>query len=412
MVSTDFLVSFAFMALLFLRQVYILKQPNKINYAPLMLSIGFIATLLHFLTYQNDDMIVLVRESLLPLLVSLILFFIMNILHQTQQSEFAKNQENFAKTLASELAELKTFILELEKRMVQAQQEDRASQEEIIDKFKSDLSALDKIQSNQMKFVDMFKDVENSLADVKKEYKYFSEVQVPELDNVVHKHIDILRVAEQEHFNSIKSILTNKEESIDITKEIDELKENIEGIKKIYTEIANSIVQHTLSQLSGVTKSYENQINLLKAHSEGIKTTLSEDDTLLTNIRAQSELLLKQMSLMANKMTDFQVKQAEFSDVYKNVGVLINDIEAIKSDYVKAQSQLSKISLELLETKDEKVAEMKQNLDEISEKLSNKIDESLEKLHEHYHIARKDITQSVQMLSKKAQLQRGYGEGN
>ncbi len=357
-------------------------------------------------------MIVLVRESLLPLLVSLILFFIMNILHQTQQSEFAKNQENFAKTLASELSELKTFILELEKRMVQAQQEDRASQEEIIDKFKSDLSALDKIQSNQMKFVDMFKDVENSLADVKKEYKYFSEVQVPELDNVVHKHIDILRVAEQEHFNSIKSILTNKDESIDITKEIDELKENIEGIKKIYTEIANSIVQHTLSQLSGVTKSYENQINLLKAHSEGIKTTLSEDDTLLTNIRAQSELLLKQMSLMANKMTDFQVKQAEFSDVYKNVGVLINDIEAIKSDYVKAQSQLSKISLELLETKDEKVAEMKQNLDEISEKLSNKIDESLEKLHEHYHIARKDITQSVQMLSKKAQLQRGYGEGN
>ncbi|MDH4943761.1 hypothetical protein [Sulfurimonas sp. C5] len=398
------------MALLFLRQVYILKQPNKINYAPLMLSIGFIATLLHFLTYQNNDMMALVRESLLPLLVSLVLFFIMNILHQTQQSELAKNQEHFAKTLANELSELKTFILELEKRMIQAQQEDRASQEEIIGKFKSDLSALEKILSNQMKFVDMFKDVEDSLADVKKEYKYFSEVQVPELDNVVHKHIDILRVSEQEHFNSIKSILTNKEEMIDISKEVEELKRNIEGIKNIYSEIANSIVQHTLSQLSGVTKSYENQINLLKAHSEGIKTTLSEDDTLLTNIRAQSEMLLKQMSLMANKMTDFQMKQAEFSDVYKNVAVLINDIEAIKSDYVKAQSQLSKISVELLETKDEKVAEMKQNLDEISEKLSNKIDESLEKLHEHYHIARKDITQSVQLLSKKAQLQRGYGE--
>lgn len=408
MVSTDFLVSFAFMALLFLRQVYILKQPNKINYAPLMLSIGFIATLLHFITYQNDDITALVRESLLPLLVSLILFFIMNILHQTQQSEFAKNQEHFDQTLANELSELKVFILELEKRMVQAQLEDRASQEEIIGKFKSDLSALDKIQSNQMKFVDMFKDVENSLADVKKEYKYFSEVQVPELDNVVHKHIDILRVAEQEHFNSLKSILTNKENSIDISKEVEELKENIEGIKKIYSDIANSIVHHTLAQLSGVTKSYENQINLLKAHSEGIKTTLSEDDALLTNIRAQSELLLKQMSLMANKMTDFQVKQAEFSDVYKNVAMLINDIEAIKSDYVKAQSQLSKISVELLETKDEKVAQMKQNLDEISQKLSNKIDESLEKLHEHYHIARKDITQSVQLLSKKAQLQRGY----
>ncbi|MEJ2414825.1 MAG: hypothetical protein P8Y22_06120, partial [Sulfurimonas sp.] len=92
MFSTDFLVSFGFMAILFLRQVYILKQPNKINYAPLMLAIGFIATILHFITYPiNDELIVVVRESLFPLLVALILFIIMNIMHQTQQSELAKN---------------------------------------------------------------------------------------------------------------------------------------------------------------------------------------------------------------------------------------------------------------------------------------------------------------------------------
>ena len=36
--------------------------------------------------------------------------------------------------------------------------------------------------------------------------------------------------------------------------------------------------------------------------------------------------------------------------------------------------------------------------------------ESLEKLHEHYHIAEEDITKSVQILTKKAQLKKGYGE--
>ena len=415
MFSTDFLVSFGFMALLFLRQVYILKQPNKINYAPLMIAIGFISTILHFITYPaNDELIVVVRESLFPLLVALILFILMNIMHQTQQSELAKNQEQFVKVLAAELTQLKSFILELEKRMTLSSQEDRKAQEEIIEKFKNDLAALDKIQSNQMKFVDMFGDVESSLADVKKEYKYFSEVQLPELDGVVHKHIDILRVAEQDHYNNIKTILQDnlQNNKVNVKQDIDELKQSIEGIKDISYEIANSIIKHTLTQLSGVTKSFEDQINLLKAHSEGIKTTLDEDDATLVSIRQQSELLLKQMSLMANKMSDFQMKQVEFNNVYKDVESLVSDIEAIKSDYVKAQSQLSSISTELLETKDKKVLEMKKSLDELSENLSTKIDESLEKLHEHYHIASKDITQSVQTLTKRAQFQKGYSNNS
>lgn len=412
MFSVDFLVSFGFMALLFLRQVYILKQPNKINYAPLMLAIGFISTILHFITYPDvAETAALVRESLFPLLISLILFLIMNIMHQTQQSELARNQEQFVKVLANELSQLKSFILELENRMSEAQKEDREAQEEIIEKFKGDLEALGTIQSNQMKFVEMFSDVERSLADVKKEYKYFSEVQVPELDSVVHKHIDILRVSEQEHYNNLKSMLQDANQSrFDLTDDIEGLKTNIDGIKNISNEIASSIIKHTLSQLSSVTRSYEAQINLLKSHSEGIKTLLSEDDAILSNIRSQSEILLKQMSLMNNKMSDFQNKQTEFSDVYKNIATLIGDIEAIKSDYVKAQSQLSSISSELLETKDKKVYEMKKNLDELSENLSNKINESLAKLHEHYHIASKDITQSVQVLAKKAQLHKGYGE--
>ncbi|MFT7860576.1 MAG: hypothetical protein ABXS93_06540 [Sulfurimonas sp.] len=412
MLSTDFLISFAFLALLFLRQVYILKRPNKINYAPLMLAIGFISTILHIVIYPEvQEPMQLFREALLPLLVSLVLFVIVNIMHQTQQSELAKNQEQFTKVLASELSQLKTFILELEKRMQTSQQEDRKSQEEIVEKFKNDLKALENIQANQMKFAETFEDIENSLSDVKKEYKYFSEVQLPELDRVVHKHIDILRVAEQDHYNNVKSILEKeKDNKVDFTKDVAVVKEQLDGLKDISHDIANSIIKHTLSQLSNVTKSYEDQINLLKAHSEGIKTTLSEDDTLLTNIRSQSELLLQQMSLMSKRMSEFQTKQLELGSAYKDVESLVEDIEAIKSDYVKAQSQLSKISLELLENKDKKVYEMKKNLDELSDNLSAKIDESLEKLHEHYHIAKEDITQSVQVLSKKAQLQKGYGE--
>jgi len=98
MFHNDLLIAFAFMALLFLRQIVILKHPNKINYAPLMVGIGSIATVVHFIIHPDtSDVILLLRESLFPLLVSLLLYIVMNILHQTQISETARSQEKLRK---------------------------------------------------------------------------------------------------------------------------------------------------------------------------------------------------------------------------------------------------------------------------------------------------------------------------
>ena len=85
-------------------------------------------------------------------------------------------------------------------------------------------------------------------------------------------------------------------------------------------------------------------------------------------------------------------------------------MEVIKADYVKAQAQLSFISSELKSSDDEQINAMRNQIESLSDTLTQKIDESLEKLHEHYHIADEDITQSVQILAKKAQLKSGYTE--
>jgi len=88
MYESDLLLAFSFMALLFLRQISILKQANKINYAPLMVGIGAISSIVHFIIFPDQKEIsLLLRESLLPLLVSLLLYIVMNILHQTQQTQ-------------------------------------------------------------------------------------------------------------------------------------------------------------------------------------------------------------------------------------------------------------------------------------------------------------------------------------
>jgi hypothetical protein len=65
------------MALIFLRQISIYKQPNKINYAPLMLGVGAIASVIHFIIApENQTLIITLKGSFIPILVALMLFIV------------------------------------------------------------------------------------------------------------------------------------------------------------------------------------------------------------------------------------------------------------------------------------------------------------------------------------------------
>ena len=410
MFDTDLLVTFMFMAVLFLRQVSILKQANKINYSPLMLVVGTISSVVHFIIHTDvNNILLLLRESLFPLLVALLLYIVMNILHQTQQSENSKTQDEFTKILVNEISDLKKFILELEVRMASSRQEDIQAQEEIRSKFKDDIKALDTIQTNQTHFLDKFDEMEAWHQDVNKDLKYFTQVQLPELDEVVHKHIDILRVAEQDHYNKLTLVLQTAVQSRgDMSEDIDKLKIDISKIKNIADDISDTITSRTMEQLSSVTKEFQTQMLYLKSHAESIKTSLHESENTLGGIRGKSELIMKQMILSSSKMNELEKQNSGLHDVYTSLKEVIRDVEAIKSDYVKSQSQLNLISKDLEFSKDEQIIAMKVKIDDLSEVLSKKIEESLEKLHEHYHIASEDITKSVQVLSKRVQLKKGY----
>ena len=56
----------------------------------------------------------------------------------------------------------------------------------------------------------------------------------------------------------------------------------------------------------------------------------------------------------------------------------------------------------------QQIEQMREQIEALSEKLNERIDTSLEKLHEHYHIAQKDISQTVKELSSRARLQQSY----
>lgn len=407
---SDILVAFLFMALLFLRQVYILRQANKINYGPLMLAIGAISSVIHFIiSPDTQNITLLLKESFFPLLVALLLYIVMNILHQNQQSENAKTQDEFTRVLVLQVSKLKDFVGELENRMNISQQEERLAQEEIREQFKRDINALDAIQINQVAFLDKFDVMDTLHNKVIKELADFTDIQVPSLDDVVHKHIDILRIAEQDHYNKLKIVLEKAvERKCEISEDMDELKEKLSSMKNISNDIAKAITRHTLQQLSSVTKDFADQILFLKSHAESIKTSLYEGENTLSAIRVQSEMIMKQMVLSSKKMGELENKNIALHDVYTTMRELMSDMEVIKADYVKSQSQLSTLSKELKSSEDERISAMKNQIESLSDVLSQRIDDSLEKLHEHYHIADEGITKSVQILAKKAQVQKGY----
>ncbi len=410
MFDSDLLLAFSFMAILFLRQIFILKQANKINYAPLMIGIGAIGSVVHFIIHPDaTDIILLLRESFFPLLVALLLYIVMNILHQTQETQVARTREEFTQSLIVQVTELKEFMSELEYRISASKQEDLKSHSEIREKFSQDLKALDTIQINQSKFLDKFDELGSWHDGVSHTFEEFSTKQLPELDNVVHKHIDILRISEQEHFNYIKAVLNKAVQNRgDMAEDLDEVKAKLTGMKTISDDIARSITKHTLEQLSGVTQAFEKQIVSLKSHTESVSTSLYEGENRLVGIREQSEMIMKQMLLSSQKMDELKSKNDGLHDIYSTAKELVRDIELIKADYVKSQSQLASIAKEMKFSEEDQMEALKNQVELLSETLTKKIEESLSMLHEHFHIAEADISQSVQILAKKLQVKKGY----
>ncbi|WP_418640397.1 hypothetical protein [Sulfurimonas sp. ST-27] len=224
MFHNDLLIAFIVMGILFLRQIAILKRPDKINYAPLVLAIGVIATLVHFILHtQYADILLLVKESLFPLLFALILYVIMNIFHQTQQSQFMK-------------------------------------------------------------------------------------MQLAQLESIIHADRYIQRVEEQ------------------------------------------NIVLETSNKLSALIKDFESEILLLKSHTGSINTTLSESEAKLLNVKNQSEMIIKQIVLSVKNMQELEKTTASFPKIFSQLNSVIQEIEAIKSDYITSYKELENL-LKRLEKK-------------------------------------------------------------
>lgn len=403
-------ISFAFMALIFLRQISIFKQPNKINYAPLILGIGAIASVIHFIiSDEQQNVLYVLKGSLIPFLIALMLYIIMNIMHQTQRAENERTQREFTLALLEQISKLKEFTHNLEERMQSYAKEELKLKEEFAAKFREDIETLAQLLHNQNRFMDKFEELREWHRQLQELFVNFTEFKLPELDGIIHNHIETLRIANKEQFEKITASLNatlGTKESLE--KELGALQEKIDAIKKEAEGISSQIVHATTTKLNDATKSLREEYVTLFRHAETLKTELLASETKLEAIKAQSEFIIRQMVVVAKKMEKFEKGEEKLAKSVDEMIPLIRQVDAMQKRYVNVLVEFEQLSNEIKSNQERFAVELREAL----ASLPNEIEEKLKKLEQQVASKSETVSESVKLLAKQAQLhQKGYGEG-
>jgi hypothetical protein len=240
-----------------------------------------------------------------------------------------------------------------------------------------------------------------------KNFEVFTQQEMPDLDNVIHRHIDMFRVAEQDHFNQLKSLLENSE-YIALSEKLDAFRVALDHLSQDNRDAAKEMVAQASRETKMMLSDFSKQLLALRSQTEAIATVLSEDETMFQSLREQSQLVMKQMVLSAQQMNEISSESERIRDIYGPLGALNKEISETHDDYVSAKLQLETLTKTLRAVESDRLAKMQHFIEALGEQLDAKIGESMNRLHEHYHIAQKDISQSVKELSSRNKLQQSY----
>ncbi len=409
MFDMDLLITFVLMGLIFLRQIAIFKQPGKINYAPILLGIGAIGAMVHLLLNpEYEDFYLLFRQALLPLFLGLVLFIFMNIMHQTVLRGENQHRIEVLERFILEMAHIKKNIEASDVRLQSLSATERDIKQ-ILDRFSHiDFTSLKNIEENQHTFFQKFETIFEQQQAVLKTFETFTNEKMPDIDAVIHRHIDLLRIAEQDHYNHVQkgmaALMANHNE---LTERIATLK--LDTPAPLINDVKlKEVVLKIDTLMQQIVNDFDRQMVSLRAQSEGLSTAIAESDSAMQSIREQEELLMSELLVSTKHVKEMHDSSGSLGDIYAPLLELTERVATISGDYSAAQRRLDVLAEALQSVEEVQIEKMREHIETLSDTLTQKIDESLENLHQHYNIAHKDISKTVQELSTKAKMARSY----
>jgi len=410
MIDNYMIFSFLLMALIFIRQISIYKKPNKINYAPLMLGIGALSSVIHFIISPDTQPLILtMKGSMIPFLVSLMLYIVMNIMHQSQMAENEQIRMEFTKALIKQITDLKNFTQSLENRKLNYANEERDLRNEFSQKLNQDIETLSKLLQNQKTFMQNWEEIKKWHQELNEQFINFTEFKLPELDSIIHKHIDMLRISEAEHYKKLtvylEETIGKKENIIDAIKELDD---EIVNIKNLSSLIAQEIITKSLKEIKRISTDFEGKLNELSLHTESLKTTLSESENKIDNVKNLSSIVIEQMVIISKKLEEFENKKEHFDELISKITPVLNDLESLKKQYKDSDKALNLAIDDMKQIQYDNLKELSNEVHKLVEDVKEKVDSSIDELKRQYHLSDDVITQSVKILAKKTQLKNPY----
>jgi len=408
MLEIDLLVSIILMSLLFLRHISVYKDRNKINYTPVVLAIGFIGGLLHFVMLGDGaDWLLVLRESMLTLMVGIILSTIMSVMSQTQNALNLHTGNLRIQSIVDDVEQLKPLFSAINTSLTRVTQMESTTHEQLKNIFKEEIEALGSILNNQKYFIQKVEAVLAQQQLAQEKFEEFSLSELPSLDNVVHRHIDLLRISEQDHFNQLKSLIkSSSEEKIEIHNEFIQIKHVLEKLQKSHSiDGVIGVMEHEFSR---IIADFARNIQTIASKSESIVTTLLENETILKGSRDQSELIMQQMVLSSNHMREMNHSTKELNESLRPLGSLFASAESLFKEFIVAKSSLSEliITLESYEKQEHRaIREHLENVANTAIRQMEMLTQNLSRFEEtHHYVSPKE----VQELSHKVKLHQSY----
>ena len=407
MISVDLLAVIIVMSLLFLRHVSVYKDPNKINYTPVVLALGIVGALLHFTVYATtiSDTAV-IKESLLALSVGAVLSAIMSVMSQSISTMNAYEERIRLSGMVDDIALLNGSITALNSRLDVVAQMESTTHDQLHSVFKEEIDALNVIQSNQKLFVSKIESLLAQQQSATEKFEEFTLSELPSLDNVVHRHIDLLRVAEQDHFNQLKNVVRS---SCDEQKEVEaQLKSIHEELKEISR---HQQPEHTISilqkELDRIIHDFAHHLQTIGGKSESIVTALLENDALLRGSREQSELIMQQMVLSSKQMREITSQSKELSDALKPLSRLFVSAETLHEEFMNAKGKLAELIVTLESYERQEYRSIRQSLEEVASEVTSQLQLLSHTLRQKESSPLIDA-KNVQELASKVKLQKSY----
>lgn len=397
---------------LFWRQMAIFKLDKKINYAPVVIIVGAISSISMFV-FSKGELKHDIQYALMPLLISLIFYVVMYVMYQVKVNAYKAQQERHEKLLTLLISNIKEYFSILDGKLSTIESTEEQTLQAMQLALKNELSEFSEVFSRQnvisQKLEDMYKQQEEGLSAI----QGFLKKDVVDFDTVIHRHIDVLRIAEQDHYHKLQSTINSMNESKDdssMQEAVKVLSMQLDEIENSFKDSAFSVVNEAKAKMNTMIESMNVGLQTTKQLGESVMLSTQEYESKLQELHKQAGSLLQKSDTIHESMEDTYAQSQKIRPVYASLNELISRLMDIYAEYKHAKKELTLVASELGNAEERHFELMDKKIDALSKEIHVKMDDSLRELKDHYHLADRDVTSTVKTLAAKAQLQKSYGE--